>query len=233
MLSLKSQFHISQIERMLFKMKAEGKITSWNDAKGFGFITPGSGGARVFVHINAIRSPHRRPQLHQTVFYTLSKDKEGRPCAGNVSYTERGSGGIKGSSVAFIFTGLFFAVLGVLTFITRMVPRFVIALYAVVSIITFLFYAEDKASARKDRRRTPEDVLHALALFGGWPGALIAQQTLHHKSRKASFQRVYIFTVVLNIAVTVWLLTPRGPELTAALLGKIFSNNGVPPQRIC
>ncbi|WP_444677964.1 cold shock domain-containing protein [Halomonas sp. E19] len=34
-------------------MRHEGKLTEWNDAKGFGFITPTAGGPRVFVHISA------------------------------------------------------------------------------------------------------------------------------------------------------------------------------------
>ncbi len=30
----------------------KGKITSWNDEKGFGFIRPSGGGKQVFIHIN-------------------------------------------------------------------------------------------------------------------------------------------------------------------------------------
>lgn len=32
--------------------------------------------------------------------------------------------------------------------------------------------------------RTQESTLHGLSLLGGWPGALIAQQVLRHKSKK-------------------------------------------------
>ena len=62
-------------------MRTKGKITSWNDAKGFGHITPASGGKRVFIHIKALRNSNRRPELNQVVTYSLSTDKQGRPCA--------------------------------------------------------------------------------------------------------------------------------------------------------
>lgn len=201
-------------------MKSKGTITVWNDDRGFGFITPASGGDRVFVHIKSIQKP--RPQLNQTVFYTLSQDKDGRPRAKNVSYTERAPGGMTGALGALILTSVFFGVLLWLTFIFPIIPVFIIALYAVVSLITFFFYAADKRAAQKGRWRTSEAALHGWSLIGGWPGALIAQQTLRHKSRKASFQAMYKLTAILNIAITAWLLTPRGPELTMALLGKIL-----------
>lgn len=45
-------------------MRLKGKIASWNDDKGFGFITPFDGGNRVFVHIKAFRKSGRRPDVN-------------------------------------------------------------------------------------------------------------------------------------------------------------------------
>ncbi|MES9852422.1 MAG: cold shock domain-containing protein [Candidatus Thiodiazotropha sp. L084R] len=42
-------------------MKKKGKISSWNDDKGFGFIVPLDGGNRTFVHIKAFANRARRP----------------------------------------------------------------------------------------------------------------------------------------------------------------------------
>jgi len=53
---------------------------------------------------------------------------------------------------------------------------------------------------------------------GGWPGALIAQQTLRHKSRKESFRAVFWVTVVLNCAVLGWLFTDAGAEMLRSVL---------------
>jgi uncharacterized membrane protein YsdA (DUF1294 family) len=59
--------------------------------------------------------------------------------------------------------------------------------YGSVSLVAFLLYWSDKRKARADAWRTPENVLHAVELAGGWPGALLAQQVFRHKTRKVSF----------------------------------------------
>ncbi|MCP2072239.1 UNVERIFIED_ORG: uncharacterized membrane protein YsdA (DUF1294 family) [Pseudomonas lini] len=70
--------------------------------------------------------------------------------------------------------------------------------YGVVSLLAFLLYWSDKRKARIDAWRTPENVLHAVELAGGWPGALLAQQVFRHKTRKVSFQVVFWFIVLLH-----------------------------------
>lgn len=42
--------------------------------------------------------------------------------------------------------------------------------YGVVSVLVFFLYWSDKRKARADRWRTPEKLLHALEMAGGWPG---------------------------------------------------------------
>jgi uncharacterized membrane protein YsdA (DUF1294 family) len=50
-----------------------------------------------------------------------------------------------------------------------------------------------------------EQTLHVFALLGGWPGALVAQRWLRHKSKKASFQVAFWVTVVVNCVALGWL----------------------------
>lgn len=83
------------------------------------------------------------------------------------------------------------------------VPAWVGATYAVASLICFAAYALDKSAARARERRTPERTLLLLGLVGGWPGAVLAQQWLRHKSAKASFRAKFWMTVVANAAVFV------------------------------
>jgi uncharacterized membrane protein YsdA (DUF1294 family) len=70
--------------------------------------------------------------------------------------------------------------------------------YGVVSVVAFLLYWSDKRKARENSWRTPENVLHAVELAGGWPGALIAQQVFRHKTRKVSYQVVFWLIVLLH-----------------------------------
>jgi len=73
-----------------------------------------------------------------------------------------------------------------------------LAAYGVVSLLAFLLYWSDKRKARADHWRTPENVLHAVELAGGWPGALLAQQLFRHKTRKVSFQVLFWMIVLLH-----------------------------------
>jgi uncharacterized membrane protein YsdA (DUF1294 family) len=83
------------------------------------------------------------------------------------------------------------------------------AVGALLSIVTFVAYAADKAAARRGARRVPESTLHALSLLGGWPGALVAMRVLRHKTRKQPFRSVFWATVFVNclalIAAFGWL----------------------------
>lgn len=72
------------------------------------------------------------------------------------------------------------------------------AAYGFISAVAFLLYWSDKRKARTDAWRTPENVLHAVELAGGWPGALLAQQVFRHKTRKVSFQVLFWFIVLLH-----------------------------------
>ncbi|RON41084.1 DUF1294 domain-containing protein [Pseudomonas brassicacearum] len=73
-----------------------------------------------------------------------------------------------------------------------------LAAYGVVSLLAFLLYWSDKRKARADNWRTPENVLHAVELAGGWPGALLAQQLFRHKTRKISYQLLFWIIVLLH-----------------------------------
>ncbi len=66
-------------------MRSKGKIESWNDRKGYGFITPDGEDKQVFVHISAFADRKQRPVADQEVSFTMSTDKQGRPCAADVT----------------------------------------------------------------------------------------------------------------------------------------------------
>lgn len=90
-------------------------------------------------------------------------------------------------------------------------------IYIGLSVFTFFSYSLDKYKAQKGSWRTPESTLHVLALFGGWPGAALAQQLIRHKSKKKEFRFVFWITVIFNLFAIGWLLSPNGSELLRLL----------------
>ena len=96
------------------------------------------------------------------------------------------------------------------------VKQIAVAYLAVVlalSLMAFVFYGFDKRRAQRDGRRGPEKTLHLLALFGGWPGALMGQRVFRHKTQNFSYRIVFWLCVMLHLAVVagvVYLLQSRG-----------------------
>ncbi len=113
---------------------------------------------------------------------------------------------------------VFFLTIVAITTTLKMIPEFFLWFYFVISIITFIMYAKDKSAAKKGKWRIPEKTLHLLSIIGGWPGALIAQQKLRHKSQKNSFRVLFWLTSILNISLFIWLNTVYGREILTRLL---------------
>jgi CspA family cold shock protein len=68
--------HINQSVRKI-KM-AQGTVKWFNEAKGFGFITPEGGGADLFVHFSEIQANgFRTLQENQRVEFTVTQGKKG------------------------------------------------------------------------------------------------------------------------------------------------------------
>lgn len=87
-------------------------------------------------------------------------------------------------------------------------PSLIGLLYAGASLGCFIVYGLDKWAARKGGQRTPEITLLLMGLLCGWPGAVLAQQWLRHKSSKAAFLWPFRLTAVLNMAGLLYLASP-------------------------
>jgi uncharacterized membrane protein YsdA (DUF1294 family)/cold shock CspA family protein len=179
-------------------MRFDGIIKTWNDERGFGFIEPTQGGQDIFVHIKSFNGLRGRPQPEQRVTFEVEVGPQGKKRAARVELVQtrrlvasrapQDSPAQWGAATLFVIPA--FLVVLLAAHIIGNPPRWITVLYVVASIVTFLAYAGDKAAARKGSWRTSEGSLHTLALVGGWPGALVAQQLLRHKSMKAEFTRV-------------------------------------------
>ena len=204
-------------------MRFEGTVTSWNDERGFGRIESSQGGEPIFVHVSAWPRGSGRPQLKQAVSFEIELGPKGKRAL-NVQLIqsrrapmkpERASRAQWGTATLFALPA--FLLLYVVITILWKPPLWLAALYAVASGATFFAYAADKSAAASGSWRTPESTLHALALAGGWPGALLAQQFLRHKSTKREFRQVFWATVVLNLAALVVLVSPVRHILLGAM----------------
>lgn len=200
-------------------MRDKGRLVTWNDEKGYGFIAPFSGAAQVFIHVKAFENRTRRPEIDDVVTYTLSSDKQGRRRAAKATLAgarrppraER-----TGSASALFAVTMFFAAVVAAVLSGYLLPA-ALLVYPAASAVTFVAYTIDKSAAQKGRWRTSEGTLHLLSLIGGWPGAWLAQRVLRHKSRKQPFRAVFWMTVVLNCAALAWLSTPGGRAALEAL----------------
>lgn len=86
------------------------------------------------------------------------------------------------------------------------------------SMLTFGCFVADKRAARLGAPRVPESALHLLELLGGWPGAVLAQDVVRHKSAKLSHRIVLWLIIAAHNCVAIdsllgWTLVGRLADL--------------------
>ena len=202
-------------------MRYQGRITSWKDDQGFGFITPRGGGPQIFVHIKSFSRQARRPECGEIVTYELATNDKGQARAENTAIVgdrapirKSSKSGIVPQTLACLFLSF---IAGAVYFHKR--PLLILGIYLGASCVAFLAYWIDKSAAQNDRWRTQESTLHIFGLIGGWPGALIAQRVLRHKTQKQPFQTIFWVTVVFNSCALAWMLSPTGIHVLRSILG--------------
>lgn len=205
-------------------MRQEGKLTQWDDARGYGFITPKQGGAKLFVHIQAFGLRPERPSQGDALSYEVGEDAQGKRRAlrvrgpkSNAAVAAAAAAVQGGSGSAALWLIPAFAAFFLLCQLLWPMRPAVWGAYMAMSLATFIVYAGDKRAARRRQWRVSEGTLHGLALACGWPGALLAQQLLRHKSSKPAFRRRFWLTVLGNMLGFVLLFTPLGGRLWSAL----------------
>ena len=190
-------------------MQLKGKLIKWDETKAFGFILPNGGGEHVFIHKNAFSNNKRAPQINDVITFSITKDRQERYCADNAFFTGEKVKSKKGKVLNLFSIYLSFSFLAFLSlaFVLGNIPQNVLVFYVVLSVVSFIAYALDKSRAQQGEWRIKENTLHLIALFGGWPGAALAQQILRHKSQKKAFRNVYWLTVIVNLFVLAWFMS--------------------------
>ncbi|WP_344764769.1 cold shock and DUF1294 domain-containing protein [Actimicrobium antarcticum] len=206
-------------------MRFNGILRNWNDSRGFGTIDSTQGGEPIFVHVSAWSKGSARPTLEQLVSYEVESGPKGkraikvqviqaRPLRRRSGRANRARWGV----AALVSLPAFLLLYLVMTILWRP-PLWVGEVYLATSAATFVVYALDKWYSRNGGRRISERTLHLLALSGGWPGALIAQQIFRHKTVKEEFRQVFWITVAANVIALIVVVSPLRQVLVSALWG--------------
>ena len=177
-------------------MRFDGILKSWNDERGFGFLQPSQGGDEIFVHIKALPGGAGRPNVGQAYTFEIETGVKGKR-AKNVQLArvartrqQAPTGPAQWGTATLFAIPAFLVVYLAVTFAWRP-PAWLALVYVALSAVSFVIYAVDKSAARSNSWRVSEATLHASALACGWPGALLAQQFLRHKSSKREFRQVF------------------------------------------
>lgn len=202
-------------------MEQRGVLRSWDDEKGFGFIRSEQGD--YFVHISNVRG-ERRPLQGESVYFVAGTDDQGRlraqhmrsselsldrpairrkpnapaqPSPANRPSRRHTPANLKRTFSLVVATSAIPAI-GAWQAFTDNALLWPLLLYIGMSVLSIFQYWHDKQSAQNGTWRTPEKQLHAVELLGGWPGALLAQQLLRHKTQKGSYQGVFWLIVLVH-----------------------------------
>lgn len=195
----------------------DGTIVSWNQDRGFGFIQPDGGGKQVFVHVRALPVRARTPKIGDKLSYEIERTSDGKTRARFVRLAGQRAaqtyGTVRTNVLSYLPLVLFAIIYAIVQALWH--PHYwVLLIYLGTSLICVLIYWADKAAAAQGSWRVSESALLLLGLAGGWPGAIIAQRLLHHKTRKRSFQAAFAGSVVVNILAFVILTSPLLGSLT-------------------
>ena len=216
--------------------KQQGRVTKWQDDKGFGFIETAAGES-VFFHVSEFKA-QRRPAIGEEVVFSVGYDNQRRLQAKEVqelsfvqqkmaqknqkirqrNHKRSAQAEFEAGQKKRLFLGIgFYGVLLLLAVMNKL-SWLVVGWYVALGLITYMTYAKDKAAAQNGDWRTSESTLHLLSALGGWVGAMIAQTYLRHKSQKPEFRVAYYLTVIINMAGLLFILAGGGLDFLEGLL---------------
>ena len=207
-------------------MEKKGILRSWNDDKGFGFIRAEN--SDFFVHISSVRGERRPLQGEAVYFVggkdekgrlraqhmrsaELSIDRPAirrkphsvptttaaPPSKSKHRQRHQSPANYKVTTILMIAVCAIPA-MGAWQVFAQNAVLWPLLLYIGMSLLSIWQYSRDKHNAQTGAWRISENQLHAIELFGGWPGALLAQQLLRHKTKKASYQVIFWLIVLVH-----------------------------------
>jgi uncharacterized membrane protein YsdA (DUF1294 family)/cold shock CspA family protein len=186
----------------------QGAIVQFDPAKGFGFVKVAGQQEDIFIHQSDVANGVRLQTGMQVEFDVRTTSKGPRAtnvkAAGAAAPTQpaRRSNAnpytlytIVAVAIVAVIGGALFLLFGWYWLLDYLIA---------INIAAFALYGYDKNAAQNKRLRVPERVLHGVELFGGTPGAFIAQRVFHHKTRKVSYRIVFWLIFAIQAAAVIW-----------------------------
>lgn len=90
------------------------------------------------------------------------------------------------------------------------VKHIILIYFVMINIVTFFVYGIDKWKSQHDRWRVSESALLGLAAIGGSVGAWLGMKVWHHKTQHKKFMYGVPVTLLIQIALVVWLWVSKG-----------------------
>ena len=207
-------------------MEQKGVLRSWNDDKGFGFIRADN--KDFFVHISSVRGERRPLQGEAVYFVGGKDEKGrlraqhmrsaelsiDRPAIRRKPSNHANTSAAKPSkpthrqrqqtpaslkrTLSLMVILCAAPAIGAWQAFANNAVFWPLLVYFSMSLLSIWQYSRDKHNAQTGAWRIPEKQLHTVELLGGWPGALLAQQLLRHKTKKASYQGVFWLIVLVH-----------------------------------
>lgn len=191
-----------------------GNIIEWHEERSFGFVQTQLLPEKIFFHISVLVAQKYAPKINESVtIYAQYNTTKKRWQATKITSPTRETLQAKQHMTEH---ALIRPIKGKLQWAIPIVLLWLISVsyanqllginYIIVSLIALGLYAWDKRCAIHQNSRIPENSLHAVALLGGWSGALIARYLFRHKTQKQPFISIFWLTVIANIIATAYLL---------------------------
>lgn len=158
-------------------MRDQGRLIEWFDEKGYGFIQPNDADKdRVFLHIKDFARSGPRPIVGCALEYLVILDERGRYRAKQVIYLKaaqtRALAANKKRPVSTAHTSslkpmqiaalVYIVIVAILSFI-HLLPAYSFIFIALMNVLSYWLYAQDKEAAQLGNRRVPEQTLHIIS----------------------------------------------------------------------
>jgi len=168
------------------------RLIQWNQEDRSGFLE--YEGMRLLLHAHDFVRLKRQIRVGDDIRFTVGVDTDGKACAKNARHAEKG---LKLVNLLLLTALLVVPVRAIEQLGQSHDLRLLLGGAAVVGLLTFLVYWEDKRRMRAAGWRVPANTMHVMELIGGWPAAYLAQRLLGHQRGRFSYQLTFWLIVAL------------------------------------